>query len=406
MTARKAEARVSKPFIVAAVLLVFAGSLIGSVWMTTIFTLAEHPFYRAFPFHMVLQIDGFLTMLIMGIGYMIVPRFRNIVLPSSKLAVASFLLVLSSIALDIVGVEAASFVRLAGIFIFASLVLWMLKVHPKLLRLSDYFTGLSVVLLAALAVIRLPVFAGTGYSLSEVQLLLLFPILMIFGVEYKTLPSFLGFIRPMKRTAILSFGLAAAAVVSGLASVIADNNILDITFNLAFLASAALLAASLYIFGGFDNREIKSLISGEKKARYDYTVWYTRLAFLLLYASIGFALFFHLLPGSFSYLFLDLGVHYAAIGFIGVTISLYLPLMLPPIMGKPVHFVRFNHLPAILIISALLLRAAGDFALTSGALQQPVSYVFAMSGWLVVAALAVFVAMLHRSMQQAKIVSH
>lgn len=401
LAARKAEARVSRPFIVAAVLLVFAGSLIGSVWMTSIFTQAAHPFYRAFQFHMLLQIDGFLTMLIMGVGYMIVPRFRNTVLPSSGLAVASFLLVLLSIALHIAGVQEAPFVRIAGVFIFAGLLLWMLRVAPKLLRLSDYFTGLSAVLLAVLSVVRLPIFAGEGYSLSEAQLLLLFPILMIFGVEYKTLPSFLGFIRPMKKTAAMSFGLAAATAFLGITSILVDNSIADFGFNLAFLASAALLAISLYIFGGFDNSEIKNLISGEKKARYAYTLWYIRIAFLLLFASIGFALGFHTLPDGMSYLFMDLGVHYAAIGFLGVTISLYLPLMLPPIIDKQIHFARFNHLPVILIITSLALRSVGDFFIVTGDLQSPLSLAFASSGWLVVAALGAFVAMLHRSMQQA-----
>jgi len=47
-----------------------------------------------------LQMDGFLTLLIMGIGYMIVPRFRNIQLASVKLAYASFILIIASLALQ------------------------------------------------------------------------------------------------------------------------------------------------------------------------------------------------------------------------------------------------------------------------------------------------------------------
>ncbi len=382
-------------------MLVFGGSLIGSVWMMSVFGIVL-PFYGAFPFHAVLQMDGFLTLLIMGIGYMIVPRFRNVVLPSRGLAYASLLLVLFSIAAQMVSgsfAMSANAARLAGVAIFAGTVLWMLRIHPKLLRLSDYFTGLSVVLLAALAVIRFAS-AEPGRSLTEVQVLLLFPILMIFGVEYKTLPSFLGFIRPRKKLAISSRGLAAAAVALGITSIsVGGNTLLDLAFNATFLASAILFAGSLFIFGGFDNREILSLISGEKKARYVYTVWYTRLSFGFLYAAAIFAICYHAFPGSYTYFFFDLAVHYAAIGFIGITITLYLPLMLPPITGRTVHFVRLNHAPIMLIVSALLMRAFGDLAMASGALEPPASFPFAVSGWLVVAALSVFIVMVHRSMK-------
>ena len=43
------------------------------------------------------SINGFLTLLIMGVGYMIVPRFRNISLPFVKYAYLSFVLVLISL---------------------------------------------------------------------------------------------------------------------------------------------------------------------------------------------------------------------------------------------------------------------------------------------------------------------
>jgi predicted tellurium resistance membrane protein TerC len=50
-------------------------------------------FGRLFQLHKTLQMDGFLTLLIMGVGCMIVPRFRNISLPSVKYAYLSFFLV-------------------------------------------------------------------------------------------------------------------------------------------------------------------------------------------------------------------------------------------------------------------------------------------------------------------------
>ena len=393
----------SKPFVVSAIVLVFAGSSIGSVWMMSLFGVHLPVDARAFSLHRTLQVDGFLTMLIMGIGYMIVPRFRNMTLPSRKLAYASFALVAGSVVLSIVSLifagnnilqVAANASRLAGVVVFAGTVFWMARNRPRLLALADYFALISVSALVALAAMR-----ASGYvpqdALAEVQSWLLFPVLMIFGVEYKTIPSFLGFIRPRKRLSYWALALAGVSAVLGVAAAYSGYAEVHFAFNIAFIASAILLAMSLYIFGGFDNSEILELISGEKKARYTYTVWYARISFLFLFAAIVCSAVVSL-GEKWGYLLYDLAIHYTAIGFVGVTIALYLPLMLPPITGRAVHFVRFNHLPVALIIAALALRAAGDAAIVE---RIAGLYAFAASGWMVVAALAIFVAMIHRSMQ-------
>jgi hypothetical protein len=396
---------VSRPFIVSALGLALAGSLVGSVWMMSLFGVQAQGAYRAFPLHRILQIDGFLTVLIMGIGYMIVPRFRNSTLPSTKFAYVSLALALASIFMSVASMawgidmqRLSSATRLAGIAVFAGMVFWMLRIRPRLLGLADYFIGLSVATLFALGAVRLSGVEPAG-TLSEVQVLLLFPLLMIFGVEYKTLPSFLGFIRPRKKTARLSFALAVAAVALGISSALYDSAPLSMAFNAALLACSAALAHSLYVFGGFDNSEILRLIAGEKKARYLYTMAYSKLSFLFLYAGIVFAAFFSAQP-SLSYLAYDLAVHLTAIGFIGTTIALYLPLMLPAITGRQVYFVRFSHAPLLLLVAALAVRAAGDATLTYGLhLQQPLSYLLMASGWMVVSALAAFIVMVRRSMK-------
>lgn len=391
----------SKPFVVAAVVLVFAGSTIGAAWMTSLFGASLPIDPRAFSLHRTLQIDGFLMMLIMGIGYMIVPRFRNASLPSRKLAYASFIMVAMSVAFstastfagDILS-TAANASRVAGVVIFAGMVFWMARVRPRLLALADYFALISVSVLVALAIAR-----AAGYvpanALAEVQSWLLFPVLMIFGVEYKTMPSFLGFIRPRKRLSHCALALATASAVLGVAAAYSGNVAVHAAFAAAFMGCAVLLAWSLYIFGGFDNSEILRLISGEKKARYMYTVAYARVSFLFLFAAIACSATISLADG-WGYVLYDLAIHYTAIGFVGVTIALYLPLMLPPITGRAMHFAKFNHLPVVLIVAALVLRTAGDMAIVERVAD---SYAFAASGWMVVAALAVFVTMIHRSMR-------
>jgi hypothetical protein len=401
------KSAVSRPFVIAAVGLVFAGSSIGAVWTMSLFGSSLPVDARAFSLHGVLQVDGFLPLLIMGIGYMIVPRFRNASLPSTRLAYTSFALVAASVALHMVSSlsangtvwAAGSAAKISGVGIFAGMIFWMIRVRPKLLGMADYFIGISVTLLAALSVMQASGIASAS-GLARVQAWLLFPVLMIFGVKYKTMPSFLGFIRPRKRPAQAAVAFAGLSAALAVALVFSENAAVHIAFNAALVACAGSLAASLFIFGGFDNSEILRLISGEKKARYTYTLAYTRMSFLFLFAGAALALLFSF-GGDWAFLFYDLAIHYTAIGFVGTTIALYLPLMLPPITGRAVHFARFSHAPVLLIVAALSIRAAGDAAIVLRFADAPASYAFMASGWLVVAALAAFVAMVHRSTQDA-----
>jgi hypothetical protein len=393
---------VSKPFVVAAVVFVFVGSAIGSVWMMIILGVMP-PVDAPFMMHRMFQVDGFLTIMIMGIGYMIVPRFRNTSLPSNVLAYVSLALVLTSLAVasvyaiagnDLIMAGADALV-LAGVCVFASNVLWMLRIRPRLLGLADYFIALSVITLVAMNLLRV-IWPAPANALAEIQAWLLFPVLMIFGIEYKTMPSFLGFIRPKKSLAKISLVLAAGAITLNLAVIIENIPIIAAASSVALLSSAALFAISLYIFGGFSNSEIVRLISGEKKARYTYTTFYTRIAFGFLYTGIVFAILFYSVDGP-VFLFYDLAIHCVAIGFVGATIALYLPLMLPPILGKHVRFTKLGHMPIILIAVSLAIRFIADLFI--GRSGPPVSYILMTSGWFVVAGLFVFVFTLHQSMK-------
>jgi hypothetical protein len=399
------------------VILLFLGTSIGSIWMMSIFG-ADLPdwFHGTYGLHKILQMDGFLTLLIMGIGYMIVPRFRNIQLASVKLAYVSFMLIVTSLIfgfIQTVGDKDKNFSawimisRLSGVTIFLAIVFWTLRIRPKLLGLSDYFITLCLLALITVNVIELSGYRHAS-SLTQIQLWLLFPVLMIFGIEYKTVPSFLGFIRPRKTSAIASLVLLSLCIILGLASIMFTNVLLlSIIFNVTLFASVLTFARAIYAFGGFDNREILRLIQGEKKARYNFTVIHIRISFLFLFIGISTAILFSLVGQYF--VFYDLVIHSIAIGFIGLTIALYLPLMLPPIIGKIIHFTNFNRIPLVLIIISLCIRAVGDFILAQpssflehigGSSPQIFIYSFGLSGWFVVVAMLVFVMMIHKSMKQ------
>jgi hypothetical protein len=118
-----------------------------------------------------------------------------------------------------------------------------------------------------------------------------------------------------------------------------------------------------------------------------------------------------------SLLFYDLAIHNIAIGFIGLSITLYLPLMLPPITGKVIRFTSLSTIPLVFIIISLSVRAIADFStaqpfyaysLTLAMYEHTSSvrmltYLFGLSGWLVVVAMLVFVIMIHKSMNEVAV---
>ncbi|HTH20643.1 MAG TPA: hypothetical protein VL854_00370, partial [Nitrososphaeraceae archaeon] len=98
----------------------------------------------------------------------------------------------------------------------------------------------------------------------------------------------------------------------------------------------------------------------------------------------------------------DMWIHIVAIGFIGLTIALYLPLLLSPILGRTIRFTHFSKLPIWLILISLSVRVVGDIFIQSISYSGEVSYQYlaislSLSGWLIVAAILSFMFMVHRS---------
>lgn len=65
-----------KPFVITALIMLIISSMISSIWMMTIYgVILPAELISTIPLHKLLQFDGFITMIIMGFGYLIVPRF-------------------------------------------------------------------------------------------------------------------------------------------------------------------------------------------------------------------------------------------------------------------------------------------------------------------------------------------
>jgi len=387
------------------------GSALGSIWMMMIYGLKlPAELMSRVNLHVLLQFDGFLTLMIMGMGYLIVPRFRNITIPSIKIAYASYVFMLISIICSIVvswpgvpqmihdfGSFLADTFRVLAVGIFCFIIIWILRVRPKLLRMADYFIGMSVVLFGTLTVLHSFNF---NVITNNILLWLMFPILMIFGVEYKTLPSFIGFIWPRKLPSLISATLLTLSLCFGIASIFHNSIIFSTIFQFSFLFGAIFFALAQNIFVGFDTSKIMQLSKGEKKARYKYTLFIAKLSFAFLFVGITLSITSIYLPNIF--VIYDMWIHIIAIGFIGLTIALYLPLLLSPILGRTIRFTHFSKLPIWLILISLSVRVVGDIFIQSISYSGEVSYQYlaislSLSGWLIVAAILSFMFMVHRS---------
>lgn len=96
-------------------------------------------------------------------------------------------------------------------------------------------------------------------------------------------------------------------------------------------------------------------------------------------------------------------IHIIAIGFIGLTVAMYLPLMLPPILGRTVWFIHISKLPIWLIIISLGIRTVEDVYIHLISISGQRSFQFlalplSLSGWMILAAILSFMYMIHRSM--------
>lgn len=410
----------SKPFVITALVMLIAGSVIGSIWLMTLYgVILPSEIVQTVHLHKLLQLDGFITMIIMGVGYLLVPRFRNIAIPSVKLVYVSYVVILVSIIFSVIVSSSrpvspteivlnllASFCRLVGVGIFSLMMILTLRTSPKLLRLADYFIALSVFLFVILAFSDI---LNYHQITQNIQLWIMFPIFMIFGIQYKTLPSFIGFIWPRKKGSIISAVLLTLSLGLGIASSIyRDSMVLEFSFRIVLLAGIACFTWALNIFAGFDTSDIMKLSLGEKKARYKFTLVISKLSFMLLLVGIVLSILSVLYSDNF--VLYDMWIHIITIGFIGLTVAMYLPLMLSPILGRPVRFMHISKLPIWLIVISLVIRAIGDTLVylvsNSGGANYLLTFLISLSGWIVVAAIVSFMFMVHRSINMpAKIYS-
>jgi hypothetical protein len=400
------------PIIISAIIFILVGSFIGTIWFAFILKV-NIPLFNGsiFNLHRIFQLESGLTLLIMGIGFMIVPRFRNISIGSLTIIKISFLSIIISTFLVIVSTiniyesiinERILFIseifRIFGVLLFVGKTIDTLKIRPKLLRTADYFVGFSSICLLIVSILNL--FKLNDNTLTDIEIQLLFPIIMIFGIEYKTLPSFLGFIRPRKKFGIVSLLFLIIAFILGITKFfINDYVVLPILFNLFMMFSSITFSISIYLYNNYENKKYILQSAIDKKERYLYTLYHTRISFYFLYVGLFLGILFYIFDKKF--MFYDLSIHFIAIGFIGITIASYFPMMIAPIFGKPIIVKKINKIPSILIIFSLLTRTIG-MVYTSYFNSSGFSFLQSLtsiSGFLILLAIIIFIALMYKSIK-------
>jgi hypothetical protein len=400
------------PIIISAIIFILVGSFIGTIWFAFILKVNIPLFTGSiFNLHRIFQLESGLTLLIMGIGFMIVPRFRNISIGSLTIIKISFLSIIISTFLVIVSTiniyesiinERILFIseifRIFGVMLFVGKTIDTLKIRPKLLRTADYFVGFSSICLLIVSILNL--FKLNDNTLTDIEIQLLFPIIMIFGIEYKTLPSFLGFIRPRKKFGIVSLLFLIIAFILGITKFfINDYVVLPILFNLFMMFSSITFSISIYLYNNYENKKYILQSAIDKKERYLYTLYHTRISFYFLYVGLFLGILFYIFDKKF--MFYDLSIHFIAIGFIGITIASYFPMMIAPIFGKPIIVKKINKIPLILIIFSLLTRTIG-MVYTSYFNSSGFSFLQSLtsiSGFLILLAIIIFIALMYKSIK-------
>jgi hypothetical protein len=403
---------VVKPFIISAIVFIFVGSLIGSIWFAFILKVNIPSFNGSiFNLHRIFQVESGLTLLIMGIGFMIVPRFRNTSIGSLTTIKISFLFIILSTflaiisAINIFGLKIieqilffSQIFRILGIILFLGKIFDTLKIKPRLLRDADYFIAFSSICLLIISILNL--LEANGNTLLDIEIQLLFPIIMIFGIEYKTLPSFLGFIRPRKKIGLLSLLFLITTFIVGIvAELFADDIILPILFNLFMLSSSITFSISTYVYNNYENKKYILQSTEDKKERYLYTLYHTRISFYFLFIGGIFGLMFYLFDKKF--IFYDLSIHFIAIGFIGITIASYFPMMLAPILGQPIAVKKSNKIPLILITLSLFIRSIGLMYISFFNDNDLfiLHVLTSLSGLLILLAIVIFILLMYKSIK-------
>jgi hypothetical protein len=375
-----------------------------------------------FQSHPYLQIFGFLSEFVMGVAYSVIPLFNSKKLPSNKAACVSLATITTANLLIVSAVlsqgpndahylfEASSLLIAASSVIFALETFRMLGRPSRLLGEAQRFMFLSAISFVLIAVIfmvqetSLPeigvLASGDLFSPGFLYLSLLgFVGSMIYGVQLKTVAFRMTNYR--KHFAGISAALQGVSVVFAFVACFRELNLLVGLVSVFFLAAAALFVISIRVLERTRKRlPLGSSVGGgsgvsirDKIFAYSNICALSSCLWLLFGCLLG--LIWLLVPADFSFLTRDSFIHSIAIGFIGSAIIYYAPVLLPGVLSRKAPNQNLSLWPIVLLNSSISLRVAGNIYSSTTNSSLPIWE--ALSGFLIIAAMILFMKNLHVS---------
>jgi hypothetical protein len=378
-----------------AILSIALGTLLGFIGVGTGFLRLlsfsiNIPASTLYVLHPDIQYFGFLTLFILGVSYLLIPRFKNKRLDISPLTIsAPFLIFTANLAWILTPINyrpVFTTIHLAADIFYTITVCRIMGMPAGRLASSEIYILLSPLLLDAAVIMKLYYeLQGLGtpwWSTSYLQLSLLgFPTSMTYGVTVRTIRFRIG-VLPRWRAIWVSLTLYIAGHWLAIASQWLDMH--PTIPSAVFLVSGTAFIAGVEGFKMIRSGRGLDQMDERDRIRYQYFSTILSIGFIWLIAGLlsGLTLAF----ASLHWL-RDIHIHSITIGFIANMIMAYAPILLPPLISLRTPFRSLTPLPAYLVNIGQLLRVLGM-------LFSPTLVSF--SGIPLIAGLGTFLVMVHR----------
>jgi hypothetical protein len=375
------ERKLTLLMVSSALVFAFIGTVLGALTLAHLSGVPTNLGLGFFSAHPYLQIYGFIGQFVVGVAYSLLPRFKITHVPEMTLGYATYVLLTCANVLffllpglglyNSVLAFVASILLLGGSIIFATQVLVLAHHHGGGFPETNPLMGLSSLSLLLISLIiflkqtsLVNIGGGEIFSPQMIFLALLgFAGSMIYTVEIRSV-SFRQ-CNYRREIASLSWKIQAAAVSVTFASLYipSEASFLSIIGGVLFLCAALSVILSIRIFEFAHPLMYRPAMSKMhfKIVRYNEVCILSGSLWLIFGCILG-IVFLGQFSKAFSFFVRDSFIHSIAIGFIGSTITVFAPMLLPSLLGRkaPVSGLSFG--PIALLNAGIILRVSGDFA--------------------------------------------
>jgi hypothetical protein len=410
------ERRLTLLFIAAGSIFAFIGTVLGALMLASLSGVRIPFSLELFTDHPYLQIFGFLSEFVCGVGYSVIPLFKSRKLANPRVAYIPFSLITIANVLGVIAVTASgkyyvplfevlSFLILVSSVIFCYQVLRIIGRPSKILTEAEPFLSMATISFVLISIVFFlssvePGVLGNNGDLFSAGFIYLslpgFAGSMIFGVELRTVAFRMTNYR--KKVAMTTAVVQAVSISLSFLSVFRGLSYLGSVASTSFLLSAVCFAISIRIFEGKRrSRVLLPLTEGRSNVAshsaisdYSGTCIFSSILWLLFSFSLGVA---WQLFGIGNFAIRDSFIHSLAIGFIGSAITAYAVVLLPGVISQRPPKKRLSLLPLLILNAGLVIRDAGNFYSTWSAGSLPVWE--SLSGAFIIIAMILLISNIH-----------